>query len=99
IFAVGNDEKALFRTAGALGELIGGSPNRVVQSCAAPRVDVGKPLTELGDVGGKVLVKEGLVGEIDDEGFVAGVGGAHQVEGGRVHGGAFVTHGAGIIYE
>jgi len=60
---------------------------------------VGEALTKLVNVGGEVLIEEGFVGEIDDEGFVAGVGGAHEVEGGGVDGGSLVAHGAGIIDE
>ena len=99
VFAVSDDEEDLLGEPGAVGELIGGGDDGVVEGGAAAGFDVGEALAQLVDVGGEVLIEEGLVGKVDDEGFVLGIGGAHEVESSGVDGGALVAHGAGVINE
>ncbi len=58
-----------------------------------------RPSAQLADVGGEVLVDEGLVGEVDDEGFVITIRRLDQIECGGVHCRTLVAHGAGIVDE
>jgi len=97
VFAVGDDKQNLLGAASAVRELIGRGDHGVIQGGATTGLDMGKTFAQLIDVGGEILVQEGLVGEVDDEGFVFGIGGADEVEGGGVDGGALVAHGAGVI--
>jgi hypothetical protein len=99
VFAVGDDEDDLLGAAGSMGELIGGGDDSVVECGAAAGFDVAEAFAELIDVGGEVLVEEGFVREVDDEGFVLRVGGADEIEGGGVDGCALVAHGAGVVDE
>ena len=58
-----------------------------------------RPSRSFHDVGGKVLIDEGLIGEVDDEGFVLRVGGFDQIQSGDIHCCALVAHGAGVVDE
>ena len=61
---------------GALGvgdQLVGGGDDGVVERGAAAGLDVRQAVAQLVDVGGELLVDEGLVGEVDDEGLVLGL--------------------------
>ena len=82
---------------GVGGQLIRGGDYGVVEGGAAAGLDVGQAVFELVGVGGQVLVDVGVVGEIDDEGLVFGVGGQDQVERGFVDRGALFVHGAGVV--
>ena len=99
IFAVGDDDEHLFGAPGVVRKLVGGGDNGVVESGAAAGLDVSERAAEFGDAGGEILVEEGFVGEVDDEGLVLRIGGADQVESCGIDGGTLVAHGAGVIDE
>ena len=97
VFAVGDEDEHLLGPLGVGDQLVCRGHDGVVERGAAAGFDVRQPVAQLVDVGGELLIDEGLVGEVDDKGFVLRVGGLDQIERALVHRRALARHGAGVV--
>ena len=83
----------------ALAPFVGGGDDGVVEGGAAGEAEVREAVLQAAEIGSEVLIEVGLIGEVDDEGLVAGIGGFDEVESGGGDGGALGAHGSRVIDE
>ena len=83
----------------ALLHFVGGGDDGVVEGGAAGEAEVREAVLQAAEIGSEVLIEVSLIGEVDDEGLVAGIGGFDEVESGGGDGGALGAHGSRVIDE
>ena len=99
VLPVRDDYEGPAGTLRALLHFVGRGDDGVIESGAAGEAEVREAVLQAAEIGGEVPIEVSPIGEVDQEGLVAGVGGFDEVEGGGGDGGALGAHGSRVIDE